>query len=253
MKLYSKTLMLVLFLLLFFLGILLRRTNTTSFLGLVCWGLGLIIVCYCLLHYLQCRSWKPAKVLSTLLTVFLCVGVCLASVTGFLIGKSAAGDAGYPCQYIVVLGAKVNGTEPSRTLAERIGAAATYLQNHPDSVAVVSGGQGADEGISEAQCMYNELVQCGITPDRIWMEDKATSTYENITFSLDVIEEKTGDRPSEIGLLSSEFHLYRGSLLARECGVNACGIPAKTENPVYFLNYFLREIAGVWHYAILGS
>lgn len=253
MKMQTKIFIWAIPVLLFVLGIFLRKTNTTSFLGLICWSVAVVFMCYFLLHHLRGNSLKLAKILTTALTVALSVGMIVAAVTGCYIGIATAGEPEASCQYIVVLGAKVNGTEPSRTLKERIDAAAAYLNEHPESIAVVSGGQGIDEGISEAQCMYNGLVQQGIAADRIWMEDKATSTWENIMFSLNLIEEKTGKRPTDIGLLSSEFHLYRGSLLAKECGVVAHGIPATTVNPVYFLNYFLREIAGVWHYVIFGG
>lgn len=253
MKLLGRILLWCIPGLLILLGYTLRQTHTTAFLGLVCWVLAAVIFCYLVLWRLLRRFAKLVKVLSILLTSILTVGVIVVSVTGVRIGMAASGEPDVQCQYIVVLGAKVNGTEPSRTLRERIDAAAEYLNANPDSIAVVSGGQGADEGISEAQCMYNELIDRGIAPERIWLEDQATSTWENLNFSLDLIEEKTGTRPGEIGLLSSEFHLYRGTLFAKECGVQAHGIPATTGDNVYFINYFLREIAGVWHYIILGG
>ena len=157
------------------------------------------------------------------------------------------------CEYIVVLGAKVNGTAPSLSLSDRIRAAESYLKAHPDTVAILSGGQGEDEGISEAQCMFEGLTAQGIDPNRLWLEDQATSTWENIRFTLDLIEEKTGDRPETIGLVSSEYHLFRADLFARECGVETVGIPSATSWFSIKLNYFMREAAGVWHYLILGD
>ncbi len=253
MKILGRLLLWCIPALLILLGYTLRQSNTTAFLGLVCWALAAVIFCYLVLWRLLRRFATLVKVLSVILTLILTVGVILASITGIRIGIAASGEPDAKCQYIVVLGAKVNGTEPSRTLRERIDATAAYLQANPDTVAVVSGGQGDDEGISEAQCMYNGLVERGIEADRIWLEDQATSTWENLNFSLDIIEEKTGTRPTEIGLLSSEFHLYRGTMFAEACGVTAHGIPATTGNQVYLVNYFLREIAGVWHYYILGG
>ena len=97
------------------------------------------------------------------------------------------------------------------------------------------------------------LVELGMDPARIWMEDKSTSTWENLHFSLALIEEKTGSRPEQIGLVSSAYHLFRGRLFAKKWGAEAVAIPAKTGNPLHFLNAFLREIAGVWHYLILGG
>ena len=93
----------------------------------------------------------------------------------------------------------------------------------------------------------------GIPAERIWLEEKATSTWENITFSLDLIEEKTGLRPEKIGVLSSEYHLFRASLFAKRCGVEFVGIPAATSLPSVKLNHFLREIAALWYYMIFGG
>ena len=85
------------------------------------------------------------------------------------------------------------------------------------------------------------------------MENAATSTWENLHFSLDLIEEKTGQRPTKIGVLSSEYHLFRASLFARACDVEFVGIPARTSRWGQRINHFMREVAGVWHYLILGG
>lgn len=238
---------------LIFMGIGLRGSNATSFLGLICWCLAALVSVFYLLTLLQKKHPMAAKILRRCLIAFLTVGMVVVTVTGVVIANAARGNADTECDYLIVLGAKVNGTAPSRTLRERIDAACDYLTAHPEAVAVVSGGQGPDEGISEAQCMYNGLVQRGIAPERIWMENRSTSTWENLNFSLALIEEKTGSRPGKIGLVSSEFHLYRATLFAKKCGVEAVGIPGKTGDFIHFLNYYLREIAGVWHYFVLGG
>ena len=101
--------------------------------------------------------------------------------------------------------------------------------------------------------MFNALTAMGIDPDRLWMEDKSTSTQENLNFSLALIEAKTGSRPQILGLVSSEFHLYRAGLYAADCGVTAVGIPAHTGWLSLQLNYYLREVAAVWKYMIFGG
>lgn len=224
-----------------------------SFLGLILCGIAAVTVCYYVLSMIGKRHPIAAKVLRTVLSSLLLLGILAAGVTLALILQASQGQTDTQCEYIVVLGAKVNGTSPSLSLSERIGAARDYLAAHPNAIAVVSGGQGPDEGISEAQCMYNGLTAGGISPERIWMEDKATSTWENLNFSLDLIEEKTGVRPDTVGLVSSEYHLFRASLFARDCGVTAVGIPAQTSWLTLRINYYLREVAGVWHYIILGG
>ena len=101
--------------------------------------------------------------------------------------------------------------------------------------------------------MYEELTKLGIDPQRIWLEEEATSTWENLQFSLDLIEERTGTRPTKLGVLSSEYHLFRASLFARACGVEFVGVPARTSRPSQMINHFMREVAGVWHYLLLGG
>lgn len=186
-------------------------------------------------------------------TVFLCAGVLLAAITEGIIIHASFGSPEEDVSYLVVLGAKVRSDGPSLSLQNRIDAAYAYLAAHPDTVAVVTGGRGEDEPMTEAKCMYDRLTAMGIDGSRIWMEDKATSTWENLRFSLDLIEEKTGSRPAKIGVLSSEYHLYRAGLFAKACGVEFIGVPARTTNPVLMVNHFLREVAGVWHFMLLGG
>lgn len=224
-----------------------------QFLGLICFCLAALCVCYNLIDLLKARHLMPAKILKTILTALLCLGILVFSATEAIILKASKGDPNESCQYIIVLGAKVNGTVPSLSLSERIDTAHAYLTEHPDVIAVLSGGQGEDEEISEAQCMFDQLTALGIDPKRLWLEDNSTSTWENLVFSLDLIESETGTRPEKLGIVSSEYHLYRAGLFAKDCGIDAVGIPAKTSWFTIRLNYFLREVAGVWHYLILGG
>ena len=232
---------------------LLTFAHGHSFLGLVCVGAAAVYVCYQLLTMLEGYHLMTAKVLRTVLTALLCIGILAFAVTEVIILRASRGEPDADIRYMVMLGAKVNGTEPSLALQDRVEAAHNYLMAHPGVIAVLSGGQGPDEGMTEAACMFRELTERGISPDRLWLEEKSTSTWENLVFSLDIIEEKTGERPGKIGLLSSEYHLFRAGLFARECGVEAAGIPAQTTWFTLRLNYFLREVAGVWHYLILGG
>ena len=235
------------------LGIMIRTTFAGyDFTAYILIGCAAVLSCYLLLPKLTKRKPKLAKVLLTVLSVCLGVGIVAAAVTGVIILRAGVGQSA-ACDYVVVLGAGVNGTVPSLSLRERLNAAYDYLTAQPNAVCVVSGGQGAGEDITEAQCMYNDLTARGIDPDRVWMEDRATSTREYIRFSLDLIEEKTGIRPEKIGLVSSEYHLYRAGLFAREENVTSYGIPARTTWITLRINYYLREIAAVWYYTLLGG
>lgn len=174
-----------------------------------------------------------------------------AIITGCLIIAAGKGTPG-SFQYLILLGAKVNGTEPSPILQDRIDAAYTYLSQHEDVICIVSGGKATDGRISEAQCMYDRLVALGIDPDRLWMEDKAINTKQNIRYSMALIEEKTGVRPDTVGILSSDTHLLRAKLLARRQGVNTITVPAPSAHRNSYLKHFLREIAVMWYYILIG-
>lgn len=230
----------------------------TSLLGftptaMCCFGLAGLMVAWQLITMLRSRHPKGAKILGILLVLCLVIGLILALIAGILIGTAAKGEPEASCDYMIVLGAGVNGSTPSMSLAERIDAAYDYLSSHPDVICVASGGQGQGEYITEAYCIYRELTARGIDGSRIWLEEKSTSTRENLLFSLDLIEEKTGKRPESAGVLSSSYHLYRAGLVADRLGLEAVGIPAKARWKALYCNFFLREIAVVWYYIIFGG
>ena len=224
-----------------------------SFSGLVCLGIVALILLYKGLNLLGRKYPRDARGLKRIVTFILCIGLLVVGVTEAIIIKASFGDPKEHCDYMVVLGAGVHGDQPSLSLRNRIDAAYAYLTTHPDVTAVLSGGQGDGENITEAQCMYDHLTAMGIPASRLWMEDQATSTWENLNLSLDLIEAKTGERPGKLGVLSSEYHLFRASLFADACNVEFVGIPAKTTKISLRINYFMREVAGVWHYILLGG
>ena len=224
-----------------------------SFSALVCLSIVGIIFVYKALRLLGSKYPQDARTLKRIFTILLSIGLLVVGITEAIIIKASFGDPRQHCDYMVVLGAGVRGDVPSLSLRNRIDAAYDYLTEHPDVTAILSGGQGEGENITEAQCMFDHLTAMGIDESRLWMEDQATSTWENLNFSLDMIEEKTGQRPEELGVLSSEYHLFRASLFADACGVEFLGIPAKTTKLSLRVNYFMREVAGVWHYLLLGG
>ncbi len=144
---------------------------------------------------------------------------------------------------VVLLGCKVNGTTPSLMLNRRISAAYRYLNEHEDAVCILSGGQGNNEEISEAQCMYDELIERGIDANRLYLEDKSTNTYENLKFSYEIIKENKLNK--NIAIVTDGFHQLRANLISKKLGINVTGaISAKT--PYYLLaTYTTREIVAV--------
>ena len=199
------------------------------------------------------RIFKKSRTVIRLFTILLILLLIVFCITEGFIIHAARGQAEEPCDYLLVLGAKVNPGGPSLTLRSRIEAAYDYLTAHPDSIAILSGGQGPDEPMTEAKCMYDKLVAMGIDPQRLWLEDQSTTTWENMKFSRTMLEEKTGAAPEKIALVSSEFHLFRAQLFARRFGFDPVGVPASTRLPFLTVNYFLREAVAVWYYLIFGG
>lgn len=113
-------------------------------------------------------------------------------------------------RYILILGAKVNGTAPSRALRNRIDAAATYAKHYPHVILIASGGQGPDEGMAEGRVIARELIDRGIDPDRIHVEADSTSTYENFLYSRDVWAGERG-----LTIVTNDFHVRRARLVGR--------------------------------------
>ena len=87
----------------------------------------------------------------------------------------------------------------------------------------------------------------GISPERILLEEQATSTAENFRYSLALLEKKLGRVPHNIGVLSSEFHLLRAGMIAKDHGLDPVTIPASTTDTKAFMTYFIREIFMVWY------
>lgn len=125
---------------------------------------------------------------------------------------------------------------------ERIRAAHTFLQEHPDTKCILSGGQGSSENISEAEAMHTWLVNNGIDPARLYLEDQSTSTKENLSFSKKIIEENNLN--PDIVIITSGFHEYRAGLIADTLGMKHKGYGSHT---VWWLmpTFAVREMYGI--------
>ena len=159
-------------------------------------------------------------VLGGLFAAYVCIAIGLMNY-----GASREPEPGAT---VVVRGCQVRGDVPSLTLKLRMDAAFDYLSAHPDAKAVLSGGQGDGENMSEAQCMYEYLTEKGISGDRLFIEDKSTTTNENIKFSKVIIEEN-GLSP-DLAIVTDWYHEYRASIIARRAGCKSGAVSAPTAN-----------------------
>jgi uncharacterized SAM-binding protein YcdF (DUF218 family) len=172
------------------------------------------------------------RITAALLAVIL---LAVAVPAGLILSAfSGRGEPGG--EVLIVLGTTVNGTEPSPMLKQRLDAALEYLNTYPDAKCIVTGGKGDENNLSEAQCMFNYLTAAGIAPDRVQMEDRATSTVENLKYVRSMLD------TNEVDILSSDFHLYRSGLIAKEAEFIPTLIPAKTQPLSLLAPWFLREI-----------
>lgn len=140
--------------------------------------------------------------------------------------------------FMIVLGARVKGKTPTRALKRRIEKAYEYLAKNENTIAILSGGKGKGEWISEASCMQKILLEKGIAQNRLILEENSKTTRENIKFSKKWIK----DKKEPILIVTSDFHVWRGRILAAENGFRSVyGLGAKSE-PVLVLHYYTREI-----------
>ena len=181
--------------------------------------------------------------------VLVLIGLtCFLIVEGFIIsGFNESGEKNL--DYIVVLGAQLKNSGPSRVLRMRLDKAYDYLVENPDTIVIVSGGQGSNEPDTEAEGMKTYLVSKGIEHERIIKEDRSTSTVENVTYSRSFLDASN----DKVGIVTSNFHVFRAIKLAKKAGYqNVCGIAAPSY-PFLQPNNMLREFVGIVKDFVFGN
>ena len=151
--------------------------------------------------------------------------------------------------YVIVLGARVEEDGlPSLSLRHRLETAEAYLSANPDTVAVVSGGKGSNEPVSEAQCMAEWLIGKGISANRIILEDASSDTRENFTNCRALIP----DEDASVGFITNNFHVARALTLAEECGFREIHAGAASFVGPLLIHYIVREALGLVAERVLG-
>ena len=140
----------------------------------------------------------------------------------------------------VVLGAQIKDSGPSVMLWGRINSAEKYLESNENVFAVLSGGQGDDEPMSEAQAMKKILEDKGIETQRLYMEDKSTNTTENMKFSMQIIEENNLN--NDLAVVTDSFHQLRVRIIARLLGIEGeIGSINSDTRFIYLPTFAVRE------------
>jgi uncharacterized SAM-binding protein YcdF (DUF218 family) len=150
--------------------------------------------------------------------------------------------------YAIVLGAKVNGETPSLSLRYRLEATLKYANQYPHVKLVLSGGQGSDEYISEAEAMRRYLVENGISEERLLLESKSTSTYENILLSKELLPSSV----QSVTIITSDYHLARARRIASALDLQSDAVHAKTPKIVE-LKSRVRERAALLKNFLVGK
>lgn len=234
-------------------ALLLAGDLYNSFGFLVCAVGGLTLLAAWVLalrHFSKSENGKTRRTIKAV-KVFTFIEIFAVLLSFFIIeGLILTHDDGTPspdANTVIVLGAGLHGSVPSLTLKSRLEAALDYLNAHPQAVAVLTGGQGAGETITEASAMAKWLTDRGIDSGRLYLEEQATDTRENLRFSKAIIEEQ--NLPGPVAVLSNSFHLYRAEILAGQAGLGAvqtlaAPVPAV---PLWWLtvSVYLREYCSI--------
>ena len=200
-----------------------------------------------LFAYIWEKRWLRFMLLVVCGVVVALLALFIA-VSGFML--HAAAKKAPENATVIVLGAGLQGDQPSRMLRDRLNAAARYLEANPESVCIVSGGQGADEICTEASVMRRYLLEKGIAEERVILEDKSTNTAENLRFSRELIQSRGLNE--RVVIATQEFHQYRAQSFAKPAGLEEAGA-CTCRTPLYLLGcYWVREFAGICRMLLLG-
>lgn len=158
------------------------------------------------------RTW--ILLFSILAAFFLLLFAILEGAIYFHGKTSLSGEP----KVMVVFGCKVEDWGPSTLLQDRLDTALDYWKENPDILVVVTGGKGKDEPVSEAQSMYDYLTANGVEGEKILMEDRSRNTWQNVNYTLDLLEEKGIESTDNVVAVSSGFHLLRIEMLWERAG-----------------------------------
>jgi uncharacterized SAM-binding protein YcdF (DUF218 family) len=223
----------------FFIQMLQRVPNMRVVFYLVLGFFSLLII-YLVLWTLAAneKHGRLSRVLRRIYLVIIAIGLTFFLVLqGLIISGGRTDDSGADVDCLIVLGAGLRNGVPGLILAQRLNTAIDYLRERGDIPVIVTGGLGRGETVTEAEAMHNYLRRRGVDESLIWVEDMSTSTRENLTFSLALLEKNGLDAESiKVAVVTNEFHLYRSKLIAGKRGLDAIGIAAATPN------FFLRTL-----------
>ena len=193
---------------------------------------------------------KLPKAIKVICITLISLGFAFVIATQCMVISGFRNNEKENLDYIIVLGSQVKPSGPAVVTRLRLQRAYEYAVNNPDTIIIVSGGQGSNEPATEASVMKDYLASKGIDESRIITEDRSTNTSENLQFSMALIPDL---QDSSVGIVSSEFHIFRALAIAKKCGyTDTYGIPAKSVR-LYLPNNMIRESVGILKDFLLGN
>ena len=187
------------------------------------------------------------RVASRIVAALICAVAAMCAVASLQIYSRYSNDDVPEGSVVIVLGCGLSQHDqisPSTMLYGRLRAAADYMLANPDAVVILSGGQGSNEKISEAEAMRRYFESRGFDMSNIYMEDKSSNTEQNIGFSAELAEREGIDLTGGVAIVTDGFHQYRAHRHAHSLGLETYTISAKA--PVALqLFYWVREIPGI--------
>lgn len=160
--------------------------------------------------------------------------------------KAARHIPAFDKDYILILGCMIrkDGTL-TPLLRGRVDRAVEFAKMQKEATGkdimfVPSGGQGPNEVIAEAEAMYNYLVETGIPKEQILVENKSKNTFENFTYSMELIREHSDEPDPQIAFSTTNYHVFRSGFYATKQGIKAEGIGSRTK-VYYWVNAYIRE------------
>lgn len=198
------------------------------------------------------RKWfeRLSRPLRRMGIVVIAAGVLLFCIVEGMVLSRFGAKPEPGADYCIVLGAQWKRSGPSDVLRRRLDKAVEYLRENPETRVIVTGGQGSDEIMAEADGMAAYLQEAGIAPERILVENKSRNTYENLAFSAEIasLDEKT----CRVVVVTNNFHVFRALKIAEKQGYQAEGLAASSV--AYMLpNNLLREFVGVLKDILVGN
>ena len=187
------------------------------------------------------------------------IKICFFAGLAYLVGMSAflgvygsVDTADGSEDVLIILGTAVRGDEITKTLQHRLDEGLRYLRKNEKVLVVVSGGKGPQETVTEASAMSQYLIEHGIAPERILLEESSTSTYENFLFSSQLLWKRFPDG-YRCAFVTNGFHCYRAQRLAQLAMGQPCTrLGAKLEWYTWLPNY-LRESVAVIKLWVFGQ